>query len=90
MKTKEIDVLINPSDLTRRFIYAYIPEHYPGISTDYLKAKLIIELPEKKITITEKEFESAFNKASLLSLDDNYKPKHYAYLGPLKQKLFGD
>lgn len=55
-------------------------EKEPGV---WVKAKLIIEVPEKKIEITESQFEKAFDEA----LETRGMCK--AFYPELKQKLFG-
>ena len=59
MRTKEIDVWVNKNKALSAFkeghcIYAYKDYHS---TYSNIKAKLIIELPERKATITEKEFD---------------------------------
>jgi len=60
MKTKEIEVYVNPEILIQD------TTRYPGVGnliygsrtiTSSIKAKLIIEIPEKKIEITESRIE---------------------------------
>ena len=59
MKTKEIDVWVNPNSS----MYSEFDDSKLGATVMYnpdekfsVKAKLIIEIPEKKIEITEREF----------------------------------
>jgi hypothetical protein len=76
MKTREIDVWVN----TRRLDHVYltvIPEAkgFELIHRDrsaFVKAKLIIEIPEKKIEITESQFDDVWNACynKRISLED--------------------
>jgi len=54
-KTKEIEVLIKPSELDeliRNNACYIVNENNANDHVERLKAKLIVEIPEKKITIT--------------------------------------
>ena len=67
MKTKTIDVWIRyPNDLGGKDDLQSISS-YPKVG--FTKAKLVIELPEKKITITESEFDKKW-KLSLFREGD--------------------
>ena len=52
MKTKEIDVWVHEKDMM-------VVRFTEPMSSLYQKAKLVIELPEKKIEITESELRNA-------------------------------
>ena len=58
MKTKEVDVYV-PSIVLTSFARAemFTSKARDMIDGEWVKARLIIELPEKKITISESEFE---------------------------------
>lgn len=60
-KIKEIDVWVTPKILESTSSNNFYVQTYEG-DTAFLKAKLIIEIPDKKITISESEFENAFLK----------------------------
>jgi len=59
MKTKEIDVWVPEEFFNKEFDCFYVTTTKRD---DKLKAKLIIEKPEKKIEIAESEFDNAFLK----------------------------
>ena len=73
MKTKEIDVWICSDFLNgHEEIFDSISEK--KIDEFNIKAKLIIEIPEKKIEITESEFDEAYANAGFSNnLYDNFK-----------------
>jgi len=57
MKTREIDIWLSEEELS------YMSKrHYQVSSIMYTKAKLIIEIPEEKITISEDELNEAARK----------------------------
>jgi hypothetical protein len=60
MKTKEIDVWVQDTLVSDAYDYSGYIHRKP--KDGYLKAKLIIEIPEKKITITESEFEEVWSR----------------------------
>lgn len=64
MKTKEIDVLVSKSDINMNSVDIEVINHQRDYHprNDQYKAKLIIEIPEKKIEITESEFDKAYSK----------------------------
>lgn len=88
MKTKEIEVWVYENDLEKAQKNGtkgvYFTLEYPDDSS-FKKAKLIIDLPEKKIEITESQFDEAWR----LSATAVNSTVHQSYLN-LKQKLFGD
>lgn len=51
MKTREIDGWVYLSD--NRFINGILPSNFKEMGEQVARARLIIELPEKKIEITE-------------------------------------
>jgi len=65
MKTKEIDVWIPRCRVYEQDIETYSTkdEAIRQWDDEIYKAKLIIELPEKKIEITESEFDAAYSRA---------------------------
>lgn len=72
MKTKEIDVVIYKEDGGDYDLTSYIGRsklNEYGVNS--FKAKLIIELPEKKIEITESQFDEAWSKISRVFVDDS-------------------
>lgn len=96
MKTKEIEVWVSrpliDNDIRfgeSRERYIRIPYRDHDLSEQgYTKAKLIIELPEKKIEITEGQFDEAvkeFFKGDISPMQTGVKMQSH-----LKQKLFGD
>lgn len=64
MKTKEINVWVSPSDLGNKYFSVVQESADCPMKGDSVKAKLIIELPERKVTITESEFEEAVKFAN--------------------------
>lgn len=87
-RTKEIEVWVDKN----------YENYFPGnsltihsvchVNHQPLKAKLIIELPEKKIEITESQFDEAvkeFFKGDISPMQTGVKMQSH-----LKQKLFGD
>lgn len=79
MKTKEIEVWV-PRMTLDSFARSevFTSKTRDMVDDSWLKAKLIIELPEKKVTISESEFDR------LIGLDKNVNT------GWVKNKLFGD
>lgn len=85
MKKKEIEVFINKNELASFGVEterAVIWRNYPA-TNEVLKARLIVELPEKKITITESEFDEAW-------ITDGVTMETQEAMLSLKQKLFGE
>ena len=83
MKTKEIEVWGYEGSL---LIHDKFPSNFNDMPNVY-KAKLIIELPERKVEITESEFDEAVKDYDL------HNPCLKAFSGAMehiKQKLFGD
>ena len=96
MKTKEIDVWV-PNFIEEDFGLECIIANtgvYASICGDqmeedniiYYRAKLIIEIPEKKIEITESEFDKLAESYMTLNC---YGVKK-VYYDDLKKELFGD
>ena len=83
MKTKEIDVWITIDRyrqmLNNEFETGYYSLKEEGTG-DEVKAKLIIEIPEKKIEITESQFDVAFFCNSIR----DYKFKDEVHLNAVK------
>ena len=86
MKTKEITVWVDPDEVVNDAWTLCHADFYKGELTGMVKARLIIEVPEKKISISESEFEKAF---------DYIRPKNSDWLMTFegfeiaKSKLFG-
>lgn len=59
MKTKEIDCWISARHIDMDWVQ--IPVYKDGGSRD-IKAKLLIEIPERKVEITESQFDQAVTK----------------------------
>tara|TARA_R110002096_G_scaffold232683_2_gene422604 strand:+ start:6646 stop:6921 length:276 start_codon:yes stop_codon:yes gene_type:complete len=61
MKTEEIDVWVDRDEFDNYDAAdcTYVLLHEKNITSVYLKAKIIIEMPEKTITVTESEFDEA-------------------------------
>lgn len=80
MKTKEITGWVYLSD--NRFMAGVIPDNFKEMGESVARAKLIIEIPERKIEISESEF---------CKIIDSYSEGYCvpAVLMHLKQKLFG-
>ncbi len=81
MRTKEIECWVDPvsADINENF---YVTKNEINHRGTNVKARLIIELPERKIELTESEFDEAWN----LPLDiDSINDIRIA----VKQKLFG-
>ena len=68
MKNREIKVHINPSDIENAHFKVWVNDAHETIPETYLIAKLIIEIPEKKIEITESQLAEAIEEA----MRDNY------------------
>jgi len=85
-RTKEIDVWVKKS-FEMNFSNNYIADVHNRPTELYpIKAKLIIEIPEKKITITESEF----NEASKVIRFGVFNGETYGDINRLKEKLFGE
>jgi len=78
MKIKEIDVFIYEDDIKKDQKIVYGTRLPPGNGS--LKAKLIIEMPEKEITITESQFDKAWTGSQPSSV-------HFEYLTDIKKEL---
>jgi len=61
MKTKEFDCFVHKRVLSQKDMYSEIRFFD---CEDHIKAKLIIEIPDKKIEITESQFDEIFKKLS--------------------------
>ena len=71
IRTKEIDVYVHQGFLDKGWDCMSVMERStPPEFT--LKAKLLIEIPEKKITITESQFDAAISRASGMAVNYNY------------------
>lgn len=81
MKKKEMVVYINPSILEDDSFGVFY-KSLPRPEAEHLKAKLIIEVPEKSTTITESELESVLGETECVNGMDMY----YR----IKNKLFGN
>lgn len=79
-KVKEIEVWVDPKEDEFASRVVYVSQFQPR----YVKARLIIELPEKKITITEKEFWDAYDNSHTSGPNS-----HSEVFEKMKQKLFG-
>ena len=64
MRTIELDCMIDEGILTDKRIENYTLARDGASDANRLKAKLIVELPEKKIEITEMEFDEACIRSS--------------------------
>lgn len=83
-KTREIEGWVYKSDIAneRYNFNQRMPDNFKDIGA--VKAKLIIEVPEKRISISESEFDEAWKWLdSQWSIPDSDMGKE------LKQKLFG-
>lgn len=76
-KTREIDVFVNPATLKHETIRVVSLDALI-IQNEWIKAKLIIEEPERTVTISESDFDAAFRE---------WCPE-YDGLVSLKRKLF--
>lgn len=82
MKTKEIDVWVQKLVISDKYKYeAFMEGRSCQMSRTekdgYYKAKLIIEIPEKKIEITESEFDKVYaTYISALGVDKHYQFEH--------------
>jgi hypothetical protein len=72
MKTKEVDVYV-PSIVLTNFVRAemFTSKARDMIDGEWVKARLIIELPEKKITVSESDIDKAFNSIRYLERHEN-------------------
>lgn len=61
MKTKEIDVWVSKRVLDGDDVSDTLTTYETG-SVNRIKAKLVVEIPEKKVTITESQFDEFVNK----------------------------
>ena len=73
MKTKTIDVWVDEKQFEKYDMYDcdYLLESEKDPDIDYLKAKIIVELPEKKIEITESEFDRKWEYAIGNNFDED-------------------
>lgn len=79
MKTREIECWVSPTIKNGDIETRYCVISGPVDPDTYRKAKLIIEVPEKRIEISESEFEKIFKGHT-----------GYSYtVHEMKQKLFG-
>lgn len=90
MKTKEIDVFLEP-EIANRLLNEKELGHFTCYKySDFctkIKAKVVIEIPEKKITISESELREAFFKLfDKEEIPDSPKQQ----FKDLKKELFGD
>jgi len=81
---KEIDVWVDETFLEDDGRAGATVMKKPVDKSSWTKAKLIIELPEKKATITESEFDNIVSMASVVG------ERAFKYLNTEKQRLFGD
>lgn len=56
MRTKEIEVWVNPETVYQGGFNVFSHAYKGRITDDMVRARLIIELPEKKVEITESVF----------------------------------
>lgn len=84
-RTKEIDVWVNGSEIKK--LQPDCTDSFTVYTKDCfspsIKAKLIIELPERKVEITESMFDEAWEKFRSQGSADFYREE-------IKKKLFGD
>lgn len=78
-KTREIEVWVNPKTIIDNWFEV---STYP--ETGDIKAKLIIEVPGRKVEITESQFDEAFYGGH-----DCYSSSWSKEIQRAKQKLFG-
>lgn len=98
MKTKEIEVWYKlPNEETRDFAcYDHYPQGRPDASR-FKKSKLLIELPDRKVEISESQFDEAARELARLILR-SFGKRHDDFSISIresiekvkKQKLFGD
>lgn len=94
MKTKEIDVWVSNSlviqdDTECRNIFRSGGDESCVNKKLFTKARLIIELPEKKIEITESQLRDCFDSFRKLD-NDNERRLVYSFLEFAQAKLFGE
>jgi len=70
MKTKTIEVWVWKSDINNKHSISIYPKADRSWENELFKAKLIIEIPEKKIEITEDAIDEAFDTC-VFSYDDH-------------------
>jgi hypothetical protein len=91
-KVKEIDVWIYKNHL-RWFmdndVSIAVHKSTPGLRGPVVKAKLVIEVPEKKIELTESELRDCFDSFRHLEYDHERRLV-YSFYEFSKKKLFGD
>jgi len=89
-KTKEIEVILYEADMDGYFkkyrnnIPVFARDHEAANVLKTLKAKLVIEIPEKSVTLTESAFEAVVKSAGFVWYGEN------SDIGKIKHKLFGD
>lgn len=95
IRTREIEVLIYDNGLRNsiqrlekenEWINVHSPLSRNIDKTQMIKAKLIIELPERKVTISESEFDEALSQV----FEKNFFAKDSAFYSNIKEKLFKD
>lgn len=81
MKTKEIDVWVckNTFNKSNSHLWVYKNFYKAPEGIQYLKAKLIIEIPEKKVTITESEFDDALKNCFIGDNNSRYLKKELGF-----------
>ena len=87
MKTKEIEVWMHEKFINGDEWFPVYP-----LRTDmdgFIKAKLVIEVPEKKIEITESQLRECFDTFRRLD-DDQERRLVYSFYEFSRQKLFGN
>lgn len=80
MKTREIEGWVYPDST---ILYERFPDNFDEIGG--LKARLIIEIPEKKITISESEFDKSLGG---LIFESSRLFEAEKFLTNIKQRLF--
>lgn len=90
MKTKTIEgwvYLDEDKNFTTMNFHQRIPDNFNEMK-NVARATMIIEIPEKKIEITESQLRDCFDTFRKLH-DDNERRLVYSFLEYTKEKLFG-
>ena len=81
MRTKEISGYIHRDAVDKEYI-EFFQEHMNVSQREYVKAKLIIELPERKVEITEGQLANAIFDSGYSGDKDNWEQ--------LVKEIFGE
>lgn len=87
-RTKEIEVYINREELkhfAKENNHVVVWSQYPA-ALCAVKARLIVELPDRKVELTEAQFDEAVNNCEVFSPGND----RWVHRDNLKAKIFGE